>query len=478
MEEESHTCISCGFSDSHEWNEGICDICHRECLHSQVEQDAFDSHKCSTCGASADHEWDDMGHCFTCNYMCEHEEEGESTWLDGVCSICGKECEHHWEGDFDFHHCTICESVGEHNWESNGKCIVCEYKCPHVHITGNFHVPAVDYEVLKNYYDRNEFLPETEFRPRCRACNKSIHLDDEDLCRYEISYDVMKEPECIYNGSYTCSFVGKFTSECDFSLQSEGIINSLGGHAFSEEKILCEDGYHHYVCTRDDCGEQSEDKYAKMFGKYREVTGDENPTATIQMTKVGNYYYTSLYTDFPYTLSMTADNNNVCKYTVSSAADGVVTLRDINDVPANCGVIIIKDVEEGTVAECTIKYAPRIYNSETTDASPLLTGSETDVTSPAAKQYAFGLSDTGYLGFWHWTVMTIPAWSAYLDLGSETVNEAKGFRMVFEDGTTAIEQVPAKATTAEGRYDLMGRKVNDIKGLGIVDGKKVYVPRK
>lgn len=519
--EESHTCRYCSFKESHEWNEGKCDICGYECYHPEVEQNAFDCHKCKTCGVSADHEWNDMGHCFTCTYVCQHEDDkGESTWNDGVCSNCGYECEHHWaqiEENYDFHHCTICEQIEEHDWSSNrdGVCTVCEYKCPHGNILYDFNVPtSVDYEVLKYYYNSNEFLPETVFCPYCCTCNKSIHLEDEDVSSYRIGYSVETEPECIFDGNYKCFVEVLFTSGYDFTIEDSGSINSLGGHTpvtdeavdatctesgrtegshcevckevlvyqveipalgheFSYEQILCADGYHRFVCTRVGCDLQSEEKYAKMFGEYREVTGNANPTATIQLTQVGNKYYTSLYTDFPYTLDWT--NNNTSTWTVLDAADGVVTLGDINDVPANCGVIIIKYADESSVAECTIEYAPYIYSYDEPDASPLLTGSETDVTSPADNQYAFGLSDTGYLGFWHWSGMTIPAWKAYLDLGSETATEARGFRIVFDDETNGIHQLPADASAIEGCYDLMGRKVREVKGLGIVNGKKVFV---
>ena len=448
MEEDSHTCISCGFFESHEWNEGKCDICHRECLHPQVEQDAFDSHKCSTCGASADHEWDDMGHCFICDYVCQHEDnEDESTWNDGVCSNCG-------------------------------------YKCQHEDISiVEISAPDIDYDDYVRYYENDEVIQDIEFEIECKTCGKHLTQGDSNIARVTETYITDdNKPTCTEEGGYNFNAEISVYNSDGLQISSIQINEVFGniiplGHSFSEEMNLCDDGYHYPVCEREGCDALSEDKYAKMFGEYKLVTGDENPTATIQMTKVGNWYYTSLYTDFPYYLSWIDDNDNTSTYTVSSAADGVVTLGDINDVPANCGVIIIKYADESSVAECTIEYAPYIYSYDETGASPLLTGSETDV-SPAANQYAFGLSDTGYLGFWHWAGMTIPAWSAYLDLGSETVNEAKGFRMVFEDGTTAIEQVPAKASIAEGRYDLMGRKVNKVKGLGIVDGKKVYVPRK
>ena len=305
----------------------------------------------------------------------------------------------------------------------------------------------------------------------CEVCGDVLVAQEEiPASGHNPVTDEGKDATCTESGLTE----GSHCSVCDNVLVAQEEIPALG-HAYGEEMSLCDDGYHHPVCTREGCDVLSEDKYAKMFGDYKLVKDDENPTATIPMTKVGNKYYASLYTDFPYIFSWTADNNNVCKYTVLSAADGVVTLGNIIDVPANCGVIITKYADESSVAECTIEYAPHIYSYEETDASPLLTGSETDVTSPADNQYAFGLSDTGYLGFWRWPDMTIPAWKAYLDLGSETATEARGFRIVFDDETNGIQQLPADASAIEGCYDLMGRKVREVKGLGIVNGKKVVV---
>ncbi len=419
--------------------------------------------------------------------------------------------------------CILSIERHEHSYE-DGVCVECGYECQHgddISIV-SASAPDIDYDDYVRYYENDEVIQDIEFEIECKTCGKHLTQDDSNIARVtQTNITDDNKPTCTEKGRYyfnaeitvyysedlpissiqinevfgniiplghtpvtdeavdaTCTdsglTEGLHCEVCREVIEAQEEIPALG-HEFSYEQILCADGYHRFVCTREGCDLQSEEKYAKMFGEYREVTGDANPTATIPMTKVGNKYYASLYTDFPYIFSGTADNNNVCKYTVENAADGVVTLGNIIDVPANCGVIFIKYVEEGSVAECTIEYAPHIYRYEETDASPLLTGSETDVTDPAANQYAFGLSDTGYLGFWHWSGMTIPAWKAYLDLGSETATEARGFRIVFDDETNGIQQLPADASAIEGSYDLMGHKVREVKGLGIVNGKKVFV---
>ena len=420
--------------------------------------------------------------------------------------------------------CILSIERHEHSYE-DGVCVECGYECQHgddISIV-SASVPDLEYSDYVHYSESYEVIPGIAFEAKCNKCGTKWTQEDTETARVIEIHDLQMDalPTCTEEGCYSVMVDIRFYIDEGAPIMTRqysnlsGNINSLGhtpvtdeavdatctesglteglhcevcrevieaqeeipalGHEFSYEQILCADGYHRFVCTREGCDLQSEEKYAKMFGDYKLVTGDENPTATIPMTKVGNKYYTSLYTDFPYHLSWTDDNNNTSTWTVSSAADGVVTLGEIDDVPANCGVIIIKYADEGSVAECTIEYAPHIYRYEETDASPLLTGSETDVTDPAANQYAFGLSDTGYLGFWHWPGMTIPAWKAYLDLGSETATEARGFRIVFDDETNGIQQLPADASAIEGSYDLMGRKVREVKGLGIVNGKKVFV---
>lgn len=273
--------------------------------------------------------------------------------------------------------------------------------------------------------------------------------------------DEGKDATCVEPGLTA----GSHCSVCDNVLVAQEEIPALG-HDFSEEKSLLNNGYHRFVCTREGCGALSEDKYAKMFGEYRKVTGNANPTETIQLTKVGNYYYTSLYTDFPYTMS-----EDVEALEANDIQDDKVEFWTVTDIiPANCGIIL----RSQTKSKCTITYdAAGAYLEDRGER--LLTGSETEVSEPADNQYAFGLSDTGYLGFWHWAGMTIPAWKAYLDLGSETATEARGFRIVFDDETNGIQQLPADASAIEGCYDLMGRKVREVKGLGIVNGRKVYV---
>ena len=272
-----------------------------------------------------------------------------------------------------------------------------------------------------------------------------------------------EEPTCTEDGQGTVTASATYDNET-FTCSKPVTLSALG-HAFSEELSLCDDGYHHYACTREGCETLSDAKYAKMFGEFREVTGDDAPTETIQLTKVGSYYYASLYTDFPYVVI-----GDVAYY-VTSVGDGVVTLGNTANVRAGSGVIFRSEN-----SECTIVYDPEGFENTAPEGN-LLTGSD-EAFAPNANQYAFGLSDTGYLGFWHWTGMTIPAWSAYLDLGSEP-SGARGFRIVFDDEPNGIREIPANSLTSGNSYDLMGRRVsNKFRGITIVDGKKVYVPRK
>ena len=69
---------------------------------------------------------------------------------------------------------------------------------------------------------------------------------------------------------------------------------------------------------------------------------------------------------------------------------------------------------------------------------------------------------------------SLAAGKAYLKV-AKTAGEARSFKVVFADETTGINSVKAEAS-AEGIYSLSGQRVaNPVKGLYIVNGKKVII---
>ncbi len=300
-----------------------------------------------------------------------------------------------------------------------------------------------------------------------------VYINNEKLYsskdgNVELSSEVTKAPTCTEWGERTYTAAIEYEDKTYTDTYTVEIANDPNTHSFTNQSIPAEDDECYYYCICDGCGAVDRSRrFVKMFGELCEVTGDAMPTKTITLTKVGSKYYTSLYADFNYTLS-----EGVEAYYVSSVSDGELTLTKIeeNEKPMDTGVVLI-----GSTGECTLTYSKSAWSLQSANK---LKGTSIAIEVQEPYLYAFGLSDTGYIGFWNWENMTIPAWKAYLDYDYVQHFEARGFRMVFEDGTTAIEQVPAKASAAEGSYDLMGRKVNKVKGLGIVNGKKVYVPRK
>ncbi|MCQ2256359.1 MAG: leucine-rich repeat domain-containing protein [Bacteroidaceae bacterium] len=223
-----------------------------------------------------------------------------------------------------------------------------------------------------------------------------------------------------------------------------------------------DDHYYHKECQI--CNKLDESMaFCRMFGEYYNI--EEKQSVTLPLAKVGSYYYTSVSTDFPYTV-----NEGVEVYQIWEVEDGKVKLvkRSPDQIVGKTSVII----RSKTASECTLTYDP--YGLEMNDEK-IVHSSPTIISNPEPNMYVFSLSDTGLLGFWNWEGMTIPAWKPYIQIDDPSA--AKGLTLVFvdEDGTTSVEQIPVKAPAAEGSYDLMGRKVKAVKGFGIVNGKKVYV---
>lgn len=490
------------WSCAHVWDNGICTACGQECEHhwEQVEGD-FDFHHCTICESVGEHNWSSNGDgvCVECGYECQHgnyisivsasvpdleysdyvhySESYEvipGIAFEAKCNKCGTK----WTQEDT----ETARVIGIQDLQMDAPPTCTEEGCYSVMVDISFYIDEGEPILTLNYSNLSGSInslgghtPVTDEAVDA-TCTKSGRTEGSHC---EVCGDVLvaqEEIPALGHTSVTDKAVdatctesglteGSHCSVCDEVLVCQEEVPALG-HAFGNKKTLCDDGYYHPVCTREECDVLSEDKYAKMFGDYKLVTSDENPTATIPMTKVGKYYYTSLYTDFPYTMS-----EDVEALEANDIQDDKIVFWFVDGtIAANNGVILRSETE----SKCTITYdAAGAYLEDRGER--LLTGSETEVTEPAANQYAFGLSDTGYLGFWQWSGMKIPAWKAYLDLGSETATEARGFRIVFDDETNGIQQLPADASAIEGSYDLMGHKVREVKGLGIVNGKKVFV---
>lgn len=153
---------------------------------------------------------------------------------------------------------------------------------------------------------------------------------------------------------------------------------------------------------------------------------------------------------------------------------GTLVLTSVTEVPASEGLLL-----KGAEGNYTIPYT-------TTDMvySNLLTGVTTaTIISPTEGSETNFILANGKHGINFYTLSQageIAAGKAYLHLPTTSISSlSRGFRLVYEDEITGIEEKQAEAEPTAGEdvyYDLQGRCVeNPTHGIYIINGKKVLI---
>lgn len=191
-------------------------------------------------------------------------------------------------------------------------------------------------------------------------------------------------------------------------------------------------------------------------------------TLDVNLNVAGDKTYATTYLPFDVTLP-----DDVKAYIVNHAADGVATVSEVADVPANQGVVLVGQNASATSAALTLDAA-------TADCSGnLLSGRNTQLTideAAKANYFIFGNGDNG-VGFYHPNSTTLKENRAFLPAGNVSAgSSASGFRLDFGGEITGIDAAIQADDTNATYYDLSGRRVNrPAKGLYVKDGKKIYV---
>ena len=151
----------------------------------------------------------------------------------------------------------------------------------------------------------------------------------------------------------------------------------------------------------------------------------------------------------------------------ATVTGNTVTLTQVDNVPANTGIVLKGDVKTHNVP---------VIASSTTEKGDL-TGSVTEdlvYDSEATKDYFYLGINAGKAQFKRLTSGSIGAGKAYLALDKSTT--ARELDVVFDE-TTALTLVNSeKRTVNSDIYNLAGQRVaNPTKGLYIVNGKKVVI---
>ena len=174
--------------------------------------------------------------------------------------------------------------------------------------------------------------------------------------------------------------------------------------------------------------------------------------------------FATLYTAYP--LDFSTLSSELKAYT-ATVTGNTVTLTQVDNVPANTGIVLKGDVKTHNVP---------VIASSTTEKGDL-TGSVTEdlvYDSEATKDYFYLGINAGKAQFKRLTSGSIGAGKAYLALDKSTT--ARELDVVFDE-TTALTLVNSeKRTVNSDIYNLAGQRVaQPTKGLYIVNGKKVVI---
>ena len=211
------------------------------------------------------------------------------------------------------------------------------------------------------------------------------------------------------------------------------------------------------------------------FGSIK-VAGLDNPTKNVSIpSSLGYASYCSEYAlDFTGVTALNA-------YVASAAADGKVSMTKVTQVPANTG-LILKSASGAAVSDVVVP----VIESANTVGTNLLVGTVAGATvNPSSAEngynYLFGKKNE-VVGFYKLVDNTynLGVNKAYLHTAADitpAMNSAKGVIMDFGDGeTTAISNIDADVPNDAIYYNLNGQRVvNPVKGVYILNGKKVMV---
>ena len=125
---EDQKCVKCGTYCRHLFKDSTCSYCGFVCTHESL----WYGGKCQACGVLCEHEWDHAsdyyGLCVKCGHYCTHDSMTDGAgYVDGTCTYCLKVCNHpKWKNGI----CRICGSACQHEW-NDSYCEICDTSCDH-----------------------------------------------------------------------------------------------------------------------------------------------------------------------------------------------------------------------------------------------------------------------------------------------------------------------------------------------------------
>lgn len=202
----------------------------------------------------------------------------------------------------------------------------------------------------------------------------------------------------------------------------------------------------------------------------------------VSLKAVGDANYATLY--LPFDVKTDADTK---AYYIPTVTSGYAYLREVtdNEIPARTAVILINETSTAATFTVANDLEQQVSESDnhlkgTLSAMNLDLGDATPYYSLGKKNDAIGFYKFDKNGT---TTITLGANKAYLDTTAPG-GSVKGFTLAF-DTETSITETTQKTKTAEGVFDLSGRRISVSsassvssvlpKGIYIVNGRKVVV---
>ncbi len=197
---------------------------------------------------------------------------------------------------------------------------------------------------------------------------------------------------------------------------------------------------------------------------YIQKTGEAVEAVSVTDAKYATYVPT-------YDLNFTSSTIKAYKAKVASA--GVVTLTQVNNVPAGTPVVLYN--AEGALEE----NIPVMTGAAAVSDNDLVAGTGAAVATTDGEYTNLVLDNQdSNVGFYYAAGLTVASTQAYLHIDTSLAPAGARMIMVFdENGTTGINSIESQKAQANGEYyNLAGQRVaQPTKGLYIVNGKKVVM---
>ncbi len=189
----------------------------------------------------------------------------------------------------------------------------------------------------------------------------------------------------------------------------------------------------------------------------------------VNLSDVNGEGWATIHLPFDVTL-----NEGIKAYIGGSTANNELLLTEVNDIPANNGVILYSE----TPGVHTLNIAAA--SEEIT--SNIILGTNVATQIAAGNNYVLANGDNG-IGLYivdedpateGYEAFTLAANKAYLSIEGQASSNGFSFRI---EGTTGIDEVKGENEKVKAIYDLTGRRIESINapGIYIINGKKVVI---